>query len=44
MEERQTLTQATKLWQEAYRHQMKGELDVAILSDHDGGRTEDCGT
>jgi Tfp pilus assembly protein PilF len=30
MEERQTLTQATKLWQEAYRYQMEGELDFAI--------------
>ena len=27
MEERQTLRQATKLWQEAYRYQMEGELD-----------------
>src|SRR2546427_3363461 len=30
MEERQTLRQATKLWQEAYRYQMEGELDRAI--------------
>jgi len=30
MEERQTLRQATKLWQEAYRYQMEGELDCAI--------------
>ena len=29
MEERQTLRQATKLWQEAYRYQMEGELDRA---------------
>jgi len=30
MEERQTLREATKLWQEAYRYQMEGELDCAI--------------
>jgi Tfp pilus assembly protein PilF len=30
MEESQTLRQATKLWQEAYRYQMEGELDRAI--------------
>jgi tetratricopeptide (TPR) repeat protein len=30
MEERQTLRQATTLWQEAYRYQMEGELDRAI--------------
>ena len=30
MEKRQTLRQATKLWQEAYRYQMEGELDRAI--------------
>jgi tetratricopeptide (TPR) repeat protein len=30
MEERQTQEKATKLWQEAYSHQMKGELDRAI--------------
>ena len=30
MEERQTLRQATKLWQEAYRYQIEGELDRAI--------------
>jgi len=30
MEERQTLRRATKLWQEAYRYQMEGELDRAI--------------
>src|SRR6185503_5888205 len=30
MEERQTLRQATKLWQEAYRYQMEGELDRSI--------------
>lgn len=30
MEEEQTLMRATKLWQDAYRHQMKGELDFAI--------------
>src|SRR3990172_6850755 len=30
MEERQTLRQARKLWQEAYRYQMEGELDRAI--------------
>lgn len=30
MEERESLQQATELWQEAYRHQMEGELDRAI--------------
>ena len=30
MEERQPLAQATKLWQQAYRYQMEGELDRAI--------------
>ena len=30
MEKRQTLRQATKLWQEAYRYQMEVELDRAI--------------
>lgn len=30
MEERQPLRQATKLWQEAYRYQMEGELAHAI--------------
>ena len=30
MEDREALTRATKLWQEAYRHQMAGELDFAI--------------
>ncbi len=30
MEERQTLRQATNLWQEAHRYQMEGELDCAI--------------
>jgi tetratricopeptide (TPR) repeat protein len=30
MEERQTHEEATKLWQEAYGYQMKGELDRAI--------------
>ena len=30
MEERASLQQATGLWQEAYRHQMEGELDRAI--------------
>ena len=30
MEERQTQEEATKLWQEAYGYQMKGELDRAI--------------
>jgi tetratricopeptide (TPR) repeat protein len=30
MEERESLQQATGLWQEAYRHQMEGELDRAI--------------
>lgn len=30
MEEGQTLIRATKLWQDAYRYQMKGELDFAI--------------
>src|SRR5712692_11686900 len=30
MEERESLQQATELWQEAYRHQMGGELDRAI--------------
>ena len=30
MEERQTLEQATKLWQEAYRYQTEGELERAI--------------
>jgi tetratricopeptide (TPR) repeat protein len=30
MEERQTLRQATKLWRQAYRHQIEGELDRAI--------------
>jgi len=30
MEERESLQQATDLWQEAYRHQMEGELDRAI--------------
>src|SRR4029434_7073147 len=30
MEERQTLRQATMLWQEAYRYQMEGKLDRAI--------------
>src|SRR4029453_12192187 len=34
MEERQTLRQATKLWQEAYRYQMEGELDRAIERYH----------
>ncbi len=30
MEERESALQATELWQEAYRHQMEGELDRAI--------------
>src|SRR5216684_2135847 len=30
MEERESLLQATELWQAAYRHQMEGELDRAI--------------
>ena len=30
MEERQTREEATKLWQAAYGHQMKGELERAI--------------
>ncbi len=30
MEERESLQQATELWQEAYRQQMTGELDRAI--------------
>ncbi|HXJ82801.1 MAG TPA: tetratricopeptide repeat protein [Candidatus Methylomirabilis sp.] len=30
MEDRESLQQATELWQEAYRHQMEGELDRAI--------------
>ena len=31
MEERQTLRQATKLWQEAYRYQMEGAASIASL-------------
>ena len=37
MEERQTLRQATKLWQEAYGYQMEGELDRAIEIDSEFG-------
>ena len=30
MEEPEDLRRATELWQEAYRHQMEGELDRAM--------------